>query len=123
MTGEPTSEVTTRLAARSGSRRASLEEAPTIDLLVDGADELDPSLDPIKGYGGALARGKMVAAASRRLVTWSAGEDGPRAWQSGKLPVEVLPFGHGFSRRRLVEEGLAPMLRRNVAAPPISGLT
>ena len=76
---------------------------------MDGADEVDPSLDLIKGYGGALAREKVVAAASRRLVILVGREKMPRAGSRGKLPVEVLPFGLGFCRRRLVEEGLAPM--------------
>lgn len=118
VTGVPTSEVTARLAREVGIPLASLEEAPTIDLSVDGADEVDPSLDLIKGYGGALAREKVVAAASRRLVILVGREKMvPALGSRGKLPVEVLPFGLGFCHRRLVEEGLAPMLRRNVAAP------
>src|SRR5262245_23686192 len=64
----PTSEETARLARQEGVPLLTLAEAGILDLTVDGADEVDPNLDLIKGYGRALVREKIVAASSRRLV-------------------------------------------------------
>jgi ribose 5-phosphate isomerase A len=116
--GVPTSEATAKLAREVGIPQASLEESAVLDLTVDGADEVDPSLDLIKGYGGALVREKVVAAASRRLVILVGREKlVPALGSRGKLPVEILPFALGFCHRRVSEEGLAPVLRRSGAAP------
>ena len=116
--GVPTSEATATLARELGIPLISLDDGSSIDLAVDGADEVDPRLDLIKGYGGALLREKVVAAASRRLVILVGREKlvdtlGTR----GKLPVEVASFAVGFCRARLAAEGLAPMLRSTGAAP------
>ena len=62
-----TSEVTARLAAEVGLRAVKLDETPP-DLTVDGADEVDPDLNALKGFGGALVRERIVAAASRRQI-------------------------------------------------------
>jgi len=66
--GRPTSEATATLARRLGIPLVSLDDVASIDVTLDGADEVDARLDLIKGYGGALVREKIVAAASRRLV-------------------------------------------------------
>src|SRR5207245_9220894 len=68
VTAVPTSEATAKLARRLGIPLVSLDDVPSIDVTLDGADEVDARLDLIKGYGGALVREKIVAAASRRLV-------------------------------------------------------
>ena len=84
------------VAREVGIPLVSLEEAPTIDLSVDGADEVDPSLDLIKGYGGALAREKVVAAASRRLVILVGRERGPPRWAVGaSFPSKSCPSASG----------------------------
>src|SRR5712692_2112758 len=99
--GVPTSQATANLATQFGIPLVSLEEAMPLDLTVDGADEVDPELNLIKGYGRALVREKIVAAASKKLVIL-VGHDkevtvlGAR----GKLPVEVVPFGLPFCRSR-----------------------
>jgi len=114
----PTSEATAALAGGLGIPLVSLDEAAAIDVTLDGADEVDPHLDLIKGYGGALVREKVVAAASRRLVVLVGREKlVPVLGSRGKLPVEVLPFAAGFCRRRLAELGCAPVLRANGSAP------
>jgi len=120
-TAVPTSEATANLARQLGIPLASLEDVPAIDVTVDGADEVDPRLDLIKGYGGALVREKIVAAASRRLVIL-VGRDKlvPVLGSRGKLPVEVVPFAVGFCRRRLVEAGYAPVVRKNGTAPVVT---
>jgi ribose 5-phosphate isomerase A len=96
VTGVPTSEATATLARELGIRLASLEDSPSIDVTVDGADEVDAGLDLIKGYGGALVREKVVAAASRRLVIL-VGRDKlvPVLGSRGKLPIEVVPSRPG----------------------------
>ena len=71
----------------------TLAEAGILDLTVDGADEVDPQLDLIKGYGRDLVREKIVAASSRRLIILVGDEKlVPQLGTHGKLPVEVVPF-------------------------------
>ena len=111
--GVPTSEETANLARQEGIPLLTLMEAGFLDLTVDGADEVDPNLDLIKGYGRALVREKIVAASSRRLIIL-AGEEKlvPRLGTHGKLPVEVTPFALPLCERRLGELGLRPILYR-----------
>src|SRR5262249_42862101 len=87
-----------------------LAGAGILDLTVDGADEVDPNLDLIKGYGRALVREKIVAASSRRLVIL-VGEEKlvPRLGTRGKLPVEVIPFAMPLCERRLRQLGCHPI--------------
>ena len=76
---------------------------------VDGADEVDPQLDLIKGYGRAMVREKIVAAASRRLVILVGKEKRvPALGSRGKRPIEVVPYGLALCLTRLQEIGLAP---------------
>lgn len=110
--GVPTSEATAALARQLGIPLGTLEELGTLDVTVDGADEVDPELNLIKGYGGALVREKIVAASSKRLIILVGKEKlvatlGAR----GRLPVEVLIFGETLAQRRLAELGCRPSLR------------
>jgi ribose 5-phosphate isomerase A len=108
----PTSERTAALARELEIPLLSLEEAGRIDVTFDGADEFDPNLDVIKGYGGALVREKIVAASSAKLVILVGPEKRvPVLGSRGKLPVEVLPFGEGLCRTRLRELGCEPEVR------------
>src|SRR5262245_35429171 len=66
--GVPTSEATAATAQRLGISIATLDERPQLDLAIDGADEIDPALDVIKGLGGALLREKIVAASAQRFI-------------------------------------------------------
>jgi ribose 5-phosphate isomerase A len=108
--GVPTSEATRRLATQEKIPLLTLAEAETLDLTVDGADEVDPKLDLIKGYGRAMVREKIVAASSRRLVIL-VGEEKlvPRLGTRGKLPVEVATFALPLCERRLAELGCRPV--------------
>ncbi len=102
----PTSQATQEMATELGISLASLEQVNSIDISVDGADEVDPNLDLIKGYGGALLREKIVAAASNRLVILvDSTKLVPELGSRGILPVEVIPFGLSHCRRRLAELG------------------
>jgi ribose 5-phosphate isomerase A len=95
--GVPTSRSTAELAARVGVPLVDPGEVAAIDLTVDGADEVDPALNLVKGYGHALVREKVVAAASRKLVILIGPEHvGEKLvtvlGQRGRLPLEVVPF-------------------------------
>ncbi|MGC3968880.1 MAG: ribose-5-phosphate isomerase RpiA [Pirellulales bacterium] len=88
-----TSQATEELARRVGLSPLPLEQALPLDLTVDGADEVAPNLDLIKGYGRALVREKIVASVSKRLVILVGREKMvPRLGTRGKLPIEVVPF-------------------------------
>lgn len=115
----PTSERTAALAGGLGIPLFTLAEAGRLDVTFDGADEVDPQLDLIKGYGGALVREKIVAASSDRLVVL-VGEEKlvAKLGERGKLPVEVIPFGAALARERLSALGCDPELRRTVGGEP-----
>src|SRR5438552_2979084 len=108
--GVPTSDETERLAMKEGIPLLTLAQAGTLDLTVDGADEVAPNLDLIKGYGRALVREKVVAASSRRLIILVGDEKlVARLGAHGKLPVEVTPFALPLCERRLRELGCKPV--------------
>lgn len=94
--GVPTAESIGRAAVAAGIALTTLEENPVIDLTIDGADEVDPQLNLIKGGGGALLREKVVAQASRHLViVVDESKLSERLGIQFPLPVEVIPFGWG----------------------------
>lgn len=115
--GIPCSSVIEAEARRLGIPLTTLEEHPVIDLTFDGADEVDPALNLIKGGGGALLREKIVAQASRReIIIVDESKLSPALGTRWALPVEVVPFGWGSQaaflealgatvRRRLGEDG------------------
>src|SRR5262249_26375957 len=108
--GVPTSEETAILAEEEEVPLLALAQAGVLDVTVDGADEVDPHLDLIKGYGRALVREKIVAASSRRLVILVGDEKlVPQLGTRGKLPVEVTPFALPLCERRLGELGCRPV--------------
>src|SRR5687767_15810401 len=95
----PTSEVTRSDAERLGVPLTTLDEAPELDLTVDGADEIAPDLCLIKGGGGALLREKIVAAASARMIVIADESKWVSTLGRFPLPVEVEPFGLAATRR------------------------
>jgi ribose 5-phosphate isomerase A len=102
--GVPTSEATAALAREVGIPLTTLAEAGELELAIDGADEVDPQLDLIKGYGRALLREKIVAAASRRLVILVTQQKlVPQLGTRGRLPIEIAPFALPLCQRRLME--------------------
>lgn len=106
--GVPTSTETEAVAREAGVPLISLADAGILDITIDGADEVDPQLDMIKGYGRALVREKIVAASSKRLVILI-GEEKlvPQLGIRGRLPIEVLPFAMPLCQRRLEELGIS----------------
>lgn len=102
----PTSTETAQLARDLGIPLTTLDEHPELDLTVDGADEVDPELDLIKGLGGALTREKIVAHASRRYVIVV--DEGKRVddlGTRGPVPIESLAFARGPVDRAVQAQG------------------
>lgn len=112
--GVPTSIASETLARACNIPLSTLEETPRLDLTIDGADEVDPQLDLIKGLGAALLREKIVAAASDRLIIVA--DDGKLVDKLGTkapLPVAVVPFGWTSQRDFLTDLGVVPTRRKN----------
>jgi ribose 5-phosphate isomerase A len=101
--GVPTSEATANLARELGIPLAALDDVKSIDLTVDGADEVGPGLDLIKGGGAALLREKLVWEASKRCVVIA--DAAKKVDHLGKfpLPIEVVRFGHVHTGHRLAD--------------------
>jgi ribose 5-phosphate isomerase A len=116
VTAVPTSEETARMVAEAGIPVVEDIDRP-IDLAVDGADEIDPALDLLKGHGGALFREKLVAVAARRfLVIVDESKLVQRLGQT-YVPVEVLPFLWRQTAERLGALGASWVLRGGLDAP------
>jgi ribose 5-phosphate isomerase A len=119
--GVPTSEAAANRARQYGLPLTTLNEQPELDLAIDGADEVDPGLNLIKGLGGAMLREKMVVLAARRFVVLVDGSKlvdklGTRA----PLPVEVVQFGWKTQVRWLEALGCIPALRGGEEQPFIT---
>jgi ribose 5-phosphate isomerase A len=117
--GVPTSEGTAALARELGVPLTTLEAHPRLDLAIDGADEIDPALNVIKGLGGALLREKIVAASADRFII--VGDETKLVARLGvraPVPVEVIPFGLPLCERRLAALGCVPTLRRAADGDP-----
>ena len=110
--GVPTSRQTERRARELGIPLATLDEVGRLDLTVDGADEIDPAFDMIKGGGGALLREKVVASVSQRVViVVDQTKRVDRLGTTFALPVEVVKFAVAPVRRALALLGCDPILR------------
>ena len=117
--GIPTSVHTQRVAKKEKIPLTTLEENPAIDLTIDGADEVDPDLNLIKGGGGALVREKIIAFNSKKVIividdskiVKALGIDFP-------LPVEVVRFGWTSTKKTLEEIGCNVELRRVMENEP-----
>jgi len=96
-----TSEATEAQARGLGIPMTDLDTIDRLDLTVDGADEIDPALDLIKGAGGALLREKIVAAASNRMVVIADQSKEVDLLGHAALPVEVNGFGLGATHRAI----------------------
>lgn len=110
--GIPSSLATEKTARSLGIPLGDLEAHPVIDLTIDGADEVDPELNLIKGGGGALLREKVIAQASRRnLIVVDVSKLSPRLGTRWALPVEVVPFACAAETRFLASLGADVRLR------------
>jgi ribose 5-phosphate isomerase A len=120
ISGVVTSSQTEELATRVGIPLLPIDEIDTIDIGIDGADEIDPSLDLIKGRGGALLYEKIVAERCRRYVVISV--DDKLVDQLGMrlpLPIEIVPYGWKHTAAQIAGLGLSPALRVKEDGSPI----
>src|ERR1019366_4867546 len=93
----PTSNASAQLGRECGIEIVTLADVARLDADFDGADEVDPRINLLKGFGGALVREKIVAAASKKFIVLVGPEKlYPRLGARKRLPVEVVPFGRAF---------------------------
>jgi len=114
--GVPTSYQAFLLAVKHKIPITTLEEHPALDLAIDGADQIDEELNLIKGMGGAFAREKIVAFASKKLVIVA--DESKKVKVLGEnshpVPIEVLPFAVPVLMRKIKEIGGKPTLREGI---------
>lgn len=116
--GVPTSRATADAAMAAGIPLLALDDVVRLDLAIDGADEVDPRRNLIKGGGGAHVRERMVAVlADELLVIVDDTKLVPVLGVAFRLPVEVLPFGWQQTERRVAATGCRPTLRQRDGAP------
>lgn len=117
--GVATSSASEQLAKELRIPLLELGENVELDLIVDGADEVTPGLDLIKGWGGALVRERIVTCACRRQIILVSPEKlVRRLGERGRIPVEIIPLARGYVSRRLKELGILPVLRLNAEGMP-----
>jgi ribose 5-phosphate isomerase A len=117
--GIPTSVRSEEQAKQLGIPLTNFTETPTLDVTVDGADEVGPGMNLIKGLGGALLREKVVAQNSRKFVIVA--DDSKKVLALGTkspLPVEVAKFSHEAAQRYLKSLGCVPTLRQGQDGQP-----
>lgn len=119
--GVPTSLRTEKLAKEVGIPLVDLDEVDAIDVTIDGADEVDPRLDLIKGLGGALLREKIIASLTQRqVIVVDPSKIVDRLGTKSPLPVEVLPFGARVVERHLIKAGFQPAIRVKDGEPVVT---
>ena len=116
--GIPTSIHTQQLATKLGIPLTTFDEHPVIDIDIDGADEIDPNLNLIKGGGGAFLREKIIASVSRRFVVIGDSEKQVSTLGRFPLPVEVVPFAEGLIQGRIEALGAKVSLRPTANGKP-----
>jgi ribose 5-phosphate isomerase A len=125
VTGVPTSKETIQLARQAGIPLASLSEIfrgagpPYLDLAVDGADEIDPMLNLIKGLGRALLREKVIEMHALRFIVIADESKVVDRLGRGPLPVEILPFEHEIQVRWLGTLGCRGELWLDSSGSPV----
>jgi ribose 5-phosphate isomerase A len=114
--GVPTSYQAFTLAVEHGIQITTLDEHPQLDLTIDGADQIDEELNLIKGMGGALAREKTVASASKKVIIVA--DESKKVKLLGEndhpVPIEVLPFAASIVAQKVKEIGGKPVMREGV---------
>jgi ribose 5-phosphate isomerase A len=116
VTGVPASAETAALAREAGIPLVPLSEIELLDITVDGADEVAPNLDLLKGHGGALVRERIIASASRRqVILVGADKLVRRLGERFAVPVEVMPFAAGPVTRAIRAAGLRPGVRMDAS--------
>jgi ribose 5-phosphate isomerase A len=115
----PSSIATQNLACELGLKLSSLEDCPKLDLMIDGADEVDPDFNMIKGKGGAHTREKIVVGAAEKvLIIVDRTKLVKRLVERAPVPVEVLPFEYKFTMLKLSKLNGKAILRTTSARAP-----
>jgi ribose 5-phosphate isomerase A len=111
--GIPTSYQAFLLAVECGIPITTLDEHPEINVTIDGADQITPELNLIKGMGAALAREKIVAAASKLNIIIADQQKKVKVLgeNNQSVPIEVLPFAISLAKRKIIAAGGKPVLR------------
>jgi ribose 5-phosphate isomerase A len=110
--GIPTSRDSEILGKSVGIKIGELKDHPQVDITIDGADEVDPKLNLVKGLGGALVREKIVAVATKmEIIVIDDTKLVDYICQKSPLPVEIVKFAHESTVRRLQGFGCTPKLR------------
>ena len=111
--GVPTSYQAFLLAVDCGIPITTLDEHPEINVTIDGADQITPELNLIKGMGAALAREKIVAAASKLNIIIADQQKKVKVLgeNNQSVPIEVLPFAISLVKRKIIAAGGKPVLR------------
>jgi ribose 5-phosphate isomerase A len=117
--GVPTSQETAMLARQAGITLIDSDNRWAIDVAIDGADQVDPLFNLIKGGGGALLKEKIVAASARQfVVVVDERKRVPVLGGSFPLPIEIIPFGWGSTAREIEAlTGSRVVLREQNGAP------
>jgi ribose 5-phosphate isomerase A len=110
--GVATSRQTEMLTKQAGITMIDLNDALTLDLTIDGADEIDPQLQLIKGGGGALLQEKMAAAASNKLIIIADNNKMVDCLGKHPLPVEVIPYGWKQTQKHISNLGCSKLILR-----------
>ena len=117
--GVPTSQETAALARQSGIRLIDAENRWEIDVAIDGADQVDPAFNLIKGGGGALLKEKIVAASAKQfIVLVDHTKQVPVLGGSFPLPIEIIPFGWGSTAREIQHLTKSPVVLRERNGAP-----
>ena len=116
--GIPTSVKTGDLARQLGIPLTTLDETPQIDITLDGADEVDPRLNLIKGGGGALLREKVIATATKNMVVVVDSSKVVSVLGNFPLPIEVISFARTVVENKIVSLGASPKLRTKTDGSP-----
>ncbi len=114
----PTSLDSESKARARGLKIESINDHLRADIDIDGADEIDPHLDLVKGGGGALLREKIIASASKKFVVIA--DSSKLVERFSLLPVEVLPFSWKFTFEKLKRQGISSKLRLSGSSPFIT---
>jgi ribose 5-phosphate isomerase A len=118
ITGIPTSNATAELARKVGIPLTTLDQHPAIDIDIDGADEVDPHLNLIKGGGGALLREKVIAAASKKFVVVADSTKIVSTLGKFPLPVEIIAFARAVVEPKIARLGASIKMRTRPDGSP-----
>lgn len=117
--GVPTSQETATLAREVGIPLLDSENRWEIDVAIDGADQVDPGFNLIKGGGGALLKEKIVAASAKQFIVMvDHTKQVPVLGGSFPLPIEVIPFGWGSTAREIERVTKSPVILRTRQGAP-----